>query len=80
MWPDTKVPVCRVVSAGVHVLWLDNFSKFCAVAVQGLDKCAAAVCLWTTRGLHRHVGPGVLTALLPSVRDIAASLSSPAAS
>ena len=55
MWPDTKVPVCRVVSAGVHVLWLDNFSKLNAVAVQGLDTGAAAECLWTTRGLHRSL-------------------------
>ena len=80
MWPDAKVPVCRVVSAGVHVLWLDNFSKLNAVAVQGLDTGAAAECLWTTSGLHRYVGPGVSAALLPCVRDIAASLSSPAAS
>ena len=74
MWPDAKVPVCRVVSAGVHVLWLDNFSKLNAVAVPGLDTGAAAECLWTTRGLHRYVGPAVSTALLPGVRDMAASL------
>ena len=46
MWPDAKVPVCKVVSAGVHVLWLDNFSKFYAIAVQGLAGGACAECLW----------------------------------
>lgn len=54
--------------------WLDNFSKFYAVAVQGLGTGAVAECLWTARGLHRYVGPAVQTALLPGVRGMPASL------
>ena len=66
--------MCRTVSGGVHVQWLDNFSKFYAVAVQGLGTGAAAECLWTARGLHRYVGPTVATALLPGVRGMPTSL------
>ena len=69
--------MCRVVSAGVHVLWLDNFSKFYAIAVQGLDGGACAECLWTARGLHRYVGPVVSTALVPGVRGMPLSLFTP---
>ena len=55
-------------------MWLDNFSKFYAVAVQGLGTGAAAECLWTARGLHRYVGPAVATDLLPGVRGMPTSL------
>ena len=61
------------VQAGVHVTWLDNFSKFYAIAVQGLAG-AAAECLWTAHGLHRYVGPPVSTALIPTVRGMPAEL------
>ena len=69
--------MCRVVSAGVHVLWLDNFSKFYAIAVQGLAGGACAECLWTARGLHRYVGPPVSTTLVPGVRGMPLSFFSP---
>ena len=60
--------------AGVHVVWLDNFSKFYSVAVQGLATGACAECLWTARGLHRYVGPAVSTAIVPGVRGMPATL------
>ncbi len=43
--------VLSAVQADVHVTWLDNFSKFYAIAVQGLAG-AAEECLWTAHGLH----------------------------
>ncbi len=61
------------VQADVHVTWLDNFSKFYAIAVQGLAG-AAAECLWTAHGLHRYVGPPVSTALVLSLRGMPAQL------
>ena len=64
------------VQAGVHVTWLDNFSKFYAIAVQGLAG-AAAECLWTAHGLHRYVGPPISTALIPTVRGMPAELFAP---
>ncbi len=54
--------------------WLDNFSKFYAVAVQGLGTGTAAECLWTARGIHRYVGPAVSTSILPGVRGMPISL------
>jgi hypothetical protein len=65
--------VFSAVLADVHVSWLDNFSKFYAIAVQGLHG-AAAECLWTAHGLHRYVGPPVSTALVLSVRGMPAQL------
>ena len=64
--------------AGVHVQWLDNFSKFYAIAVQGLGTGAFADCLWTAAGLHRYVGPFVSTSLQPGVPGTPSSLVSPA--
>ena len=61
--------VCRTVQGEVHVVWLDNFSKFYAIAVQGLAG-AAAECLWTARGLHRYVGPPVSSAVVPGLRGM----------
>ena len=63
--------------AGVHVQWLDNFSKFYAVAVQGLGTGAFTDCLWTAAGLHRYVGPVVSTSLQPGVPGMPSSLVSP---
>ena len=63
--------------AAVHVQWLDNFSKFYAIAVQGLGTGAFADCLWTAAGLHRYVGPVVSTSLQPSVPGMPSSLVSP---
>ena len=60
----------------MHVKWLDNFSKFYAIAVQGLAG-AAAECLWTARGLHRYVGPPVSSVLVPNVRGMPINLFSP---
>ena len=57
--------------------WLDNFSKFYAIAVQGLSG-AFKECLWTARGLHRYVGPPVSTALVAGVRGMPLSLFEPA--
>ena len=57
----------------VHVGWLDNFSKFYAIAVQGLAG-AAAECLWTARGLHRYVGPPVATNVVAGLRGMPADL------
>ena len=61
--------VCSAVQGEVHVVWLDNFSKFYAIAVQGLGG-AAAECLWTARGLHRYVGPPVSSAIVPGLRGM----------
>lgn len=58
----------------MHVAWLDNFSKFYAIAVQGLGTGACAECLWTARGMHRYAGPAVATAIVPGVRGMPASL------
>ena len=44
------------------MVWLDNFSKFYAMAMQGI-KGAVAECLWTAHGLHRCVRPTVSTAV-----------------
>ena len=66
----------RIVHGEVHVEWLDNFSKFYAIAVQGLSG-AFAECLWTARGLHRYVGPPVSSALVPGVRGMPQSLFAP---
>jgi hypothetical protein len=60
----------------VHVAWLDNFSKFYAIAVQGLSG-ACAECLWTARGLHRYVGPTVSTALVAGQRGMPLNMFSP---
>jgi hypothetical protein len=65
--------VLSAVQADVHVTWLDNFSKFYAIAVQGLAG-AAAECLWTAHGLHRYIGPPVSTALVLSLRGMPAQL------
>ena len=64
--------------SGVHVAWLDNFSKFYAVAVQGLGTGAFADCMWTAAGLHRYVGPAVSTSVQPGVRGMPSSLVSDA--
>ena len=58
----TNYVVFRRVKSEVHVVWLDNFSKFYAMAVQGLSG-AVTECLWTAHGLHRCVGPAVSTAV-----------------
>jgi hypothetical protein len=42
-----------------HVLWLDNYSKTYAAAVQGLVGGAYASCLWMARGLKKYVGEPV---------------------
>ena len=82
-WPQRAsaasagLTVCREVEAGVHVVWLDNFSKFYAIAVPVLASGACAECLWTARGLHRYVGPAVSTAMLPGVRGMPLSFFSP---
>ena len=68
--------VIRAVQGEVHVEWLDNFSKFYAIAVQGLSG-AFKECLWTARGLHRYVGPPVSTALVAVVRGMQLSLFEP---
>ena len=57
------------MQAEVHVTWLDNFSKFYAIAVQGLAG-PVAECLWTARGVHRYVGPPVSSAQQPNVRGM----------
>lgn len=65
--------VSRVAQSAVNVLWLDNFSKFYAVAVQVLGK-AVAECLWTARGLHRYVGPPVATDIVGNMRGMPVTL------
>ena len=68
--------VIRAVQGEVHVEWLDNVSKFNAIAVQGLSG-AFKECLWTARGLHRYVGPPVSTALVAGLRGMPQSLFEP---
>ena len=63
--------------ADVALEWLDNFSKFYAIAVQGLSG-AFKECLWTARGLHRYIGPPVSTAIVAGVRGMPQSLFEPA--
>ena len=67
---------CKEVQADVYVVWLDNFSKFYAMAMQGVAG-AVAECLWTARGLHRYVGPPVSTAIAPNQRGMPLNLFSP---
>ena len=71
----TNRGVFRRVKSEVHVVWLDNFSKFDAMAVQGLSG-AVAECLWTAHGLHRCVGPAVATAV-GNLRGMPLSLFAP---
>ena len=71
----TNCYVFRRVKSEVHVVWLDNFSEFYAMAVQGLSG-AVAECLWTAHGLHRCVGPAVSTAV-GNLRGMPLSLFSP---
>ena len=70
--------MCRKAQSEVHVVWLDNFSKFCAIAMQGVSSGAVAECLWTAHGLHRYVGPPVST-VIGALRGMPEKLCSPAA-
>jgi hypothetical protein len=41
------------------VMWIDNYSKTYAAAVQGLSSGAYASCLWMARGIKHYVGQPV---------------------
>lgn len=48
-----------VIMQRPHVLWLDNFSKMYAVAVQNIASGSYSSCLWTGHGVHQYEGPAV---------------------
>ena len=66
--PGSTACVCRAVSSGVHVMWLDNFSKFYAVAVQRRSRrvpvgCPRASSICGTRCVHCFAARGMPSSL-----------------
>ena len=57
----------REVSERTHVIWMDNFSKFYAIAMQTLGSGAFKECLWTGQGLRVYVGQAVDTRIRPGL-------------
>ena len=57
-------------------MWLDNFSKFYAVAIQGVSTGAFSDCLWTGQGVHKYVGPPVDTKIQAGMRGMPVKLCS----
>ena len=51
-----KCSVSRKIQQQLHVLWLDNFSKTYAVALQSIAKGAFKSCLWTGFAMKRYIG------------------------
>ena len=49
----------RALMAQPHVLWIDNFSKSYAVAMQSIDSGAYSSCLWTGQAMKIYNGPPV---------------------
>ena len=56
---DIMCVVDSTVKQQPHVLWLDNFSKMYAVAVQNIASGSYSSCLWTGHGVHQYEGPVV---------------------
>ena len=55
----------------VTVVWIDNFSKSYAVALQGIESGAWKDCNWTGRGIKKFCGAHVDVELsaLPAMPD-----------
>jgi len=49
----------RQLMSQPHVIWIDNFSKSYAVAMQSIDKGAYSSCLWTGKAMKLYNGPTV---------------------
>jgi len=48
------------------VVWLDNFSKNYAVAMQGISSGAYAACQWTGQGIHEYIGASINELVTPT--------------
>ena len=57
----------RYATEVTNVIWMDNFSKFYAIAIQTLGSGAFKDCLWTGQGLHVYVGQAVDTSIQPGL-------------
>jgi len=49
----------RELMSRPHVIWIDNFSKSYAVAMQSIDSGAYSSCLWTGKAMKIYNGPTV---------------------